>query len=124
MTQVCRPAKCVVAGRIALLDQCTAAPVAGAMNGYAFGCIIEPNWTPELEDAEESQVTDNCQNVCLYDPGCAKKKRTNIEFKIKEPDMEFLALIHGDPLIVDDGVTIGVRERVRECIPFLFLYFF
>lgn len=125
MTEVCRPAKCVVAGRVAVLDQCTLLPVAGAMNGYAFGCIIDPDWNDEVEDAEESTVKDNCNNVCLYDPGCPKVKGATVEFKLSKPDPELEAILHGDPLIVDGGgVSIGVRRRVQECTPYVFLELF
>ena len=124
MTQECRPAKCIEAIRVSLLDQCTLEPLEGALNGYAIGCIIDPNWTPEIEEGEESQVLDNCQNVCLYDEGCDKVKRYNLEFKIKEPDKEFLNLVLGDPLIVDTGISIGLRHVSRQCSPYVFLEMF
>lgn len=122
MTQVCRPAMCIEAIRVALLDQCTFQPVAGALNGYAMGCIIEPNFTPEIEEGEESIVKDNCGNICLRNDQCDLTKRWNIEFKIKEPDAEFLSLIEGNPLIVDGGVSIGVRHlSYGACTPYVFL---
>jgi len=125
MTQVCRPAKCIEAIRVALLDPCTLEPVCGPLNGYAMGCIIEPNWTPEIEEGEESIVKDNCGNICLRDDRCDLTKRWNIEFKIKDPDKEFLSLIEGNPLIVEDGVSIGVRHLAYgACSPFVFLELF
>jgi hypothetical protein len=126
MTQVCRPAKCIEAIRVAKLDDCTLAPVPGALNGYAMGCIIEPNWTPEVEEGEESIVKDNCGNICLRDDRCDLTKRWNLEFKIKEPDKEFLSLIEGNPLIVDgEGVSIGVRQlSYGACTPYLFIELF
>src|SRR3990172_5155756 len=107
MTQVCRPAKCIEAIRVALLDSCTFDPICGPLKGYAMGCIIEPEWSPEIEEGEESIVKDNCGNICLRDDRCDLTKRLNIEFKIKEPDAEFLSLIEGNPLIVDAGTSIG-----------------
>lgn len=126
MTQVCRPAKCIEAIRVALLDECTLAPVPGALNGYAMGCIIDPNWTPEVEEGEESVVKDNCGNICLRDDRCDLTKRWNLEFKIKDPDKEFLSLIEGNPLIVDGGGnSIGVRSLAYgACTPWLFLEMF
>jgi len=125
MTQVCRPAKCIEAIRVALLDQCTFQSVPGPLNGYAMGCIIEPNWTPEIEEGEESIVKDNCGNICLRDDRCDQTKRWNLEFKIKEPDAEFLSLIEGNPLIVDGGDSIGVRYlSYGACTPYLFLEMF
>ncbi len=125
MTQNCRPAKCIEAIRVALLDQCTLLPVEGALNGYAMGCIIEPNWTPEIEEGEESVVKDNCGNICLRDDRCDLTKRWNLEFKIKEPDAEFLSLIEGNPLVVDGGNSIGVRHlSYGACTPYLFVELF
>ena len=126
MTEICRPAKCIEAIRVALLDQCTLEPVPGPMNGYAMGCIIEPNWTPEIEEGEESIVKDNCGNICLRDDRCDLTKRWNLEFKIKDPDKEFLALIEGNPLIVDgEGVSIGVRQLAYgSCSPYVWLEMF
>lgn len=125
MTQICRPAKCIEAIRVTLLDQCTLLPVCGPLNAYAMGCIIDPNWTPEIEEGEESIVKDNCGNVCLRDDRCDLTKRWNIEFKIKDPDKEFLALIEGNPLIVVDGVSIGVRQlSYGSCSPYVMLELF
>jgi len=125
MTEICRPAKCIEAIRVALLDQCTLLPVPGDMNGYAMGCLIEPNWTPEVEEGEESIVKDNCGNICLRDDRCDLTKRWNLEFKIKDPDKEFLALVEGNPLIVDAGISIGVRQlSYGACSPYVFLEMF
>jgi len=125
MAQVCRPAKCIEAIRVALVDDCCENPVPGPLNGYVMGCIIEPNWTPEIEEGEESIVKDNCGEICLRDDRCDLTKRWNIEFKIKDPDKEFIALITGDPLIVEDGVSIGVRHRsYGACSPNLFVELF
>lgn len=124
--QTCRPAKCIEAIRVAKLDPCTLAPVPGLLNGYAIGCIIDPNWTPEIEEGEESIVKDNCGNICLRDDRCDLTKRWNLEFKIKDPDKEFLSLIEGNPLIVDGGGnSIGVRQlSYGACSPWLFVELF
>lgn len=124
--QVCRPAKCIEAIRVALLDECTKLPVPGALNGYAMGCIIDPDWSPEIEEGDESTVKDNCGEICYRDDRCDLTKRWNLEFKIKDPDKEFLALVLGDPLIVDGGGnSIGVRHRsYGACSPFVFLEMF
>lgn len=125
MAQTCRPAKCIEAIRVALLDDCTLLPVEGALNGYAMGCIIEPNWTPEIEEGEESIVKDDCGNICLRDDRCDLTKRFNIEFKIKQPDAEFEALIGGNNLIVDGGESVGVQySAYGACSPWLFLELF
>jgi len=125
MTQTCRPAKCIEAIRVTLLDQCTLLSACGPLNGYAMGCIIEPNWTPEIEEGEESVVKDNCGQICLRDDRCDQVKRFNIEFKIKEPDAEFLSLIEGNPLVVDAGESIGVRYLANgNCSPYVFLELF
>lgn len=125
MTEICRPAKCVEAVRVTLLDQCTLLPVCGPLNGYAMGCIIEPDWGPEIEEGEESTVKDNCGDICFEDTRCDRNKRWNVSFKIKGPDPEFLALISGNPLIVDgDGNSVGVRDVTNSCSPYVFLELF
>lgn len=126
MTQVCRPAKCIEAIRVATINQCTFLPVAGPMNGYAMGCIIEPDWSPEIEEGEESIVKDNCGNICLRDDRCDLTKRWNVEFKIKQPDPEFESLVTGNPLVVDgEGNSVGVRElSYGACQPYVYLELF
>lgn len=125
MTEICRPAKCVEAIRVTLLDQCTLLPVCGPLNGYAMGCIIDPDWSPEIEEGEESTVKDNCGDICFEDQRCDRNKRWNVSFKIKGPDAEFLSLISGDPLIVDgDGNSVGVRSVTFSCSPYVFLELF
>ncbi len=125
MTQTCRPAKCIEAIRVALLDPCTLLPDPGALNGYAMGCIIEPEFGPEIEEGEESTVKDDCGNICLRDDRCDQVKRHNVGFKIKLPDPEFIALITGNPLIVSGGRSIGVRSLgYGHCSPYVFLEMF
>jgi len=124
MTQVCRPAKCIEAIRVALLDQCTYQPVEGLVNGYAMGCIIEPEWSPEIEEGEESTVKDNCGNICLEDVRCDLIKRWNVSFKIKQPDPEFIQLTGGENLIVNDGTSVGVQHLAQVCSPYVFLELF
>ena len=122
MTQVCRPAKCIEAIRVALIDQCTFAPVPGAMNGYAMGCLRDVSWTPDVEAGEESVLKSDCGDLCWPpDVQCDRTKKWDLEFKIAGPDPEFLALIEGNPLIVDTGVSIGVREVAYSCSPYLFV---
>ena len=48
--QVCLPAGCVDAIRIALVDECTDAPIAGATNGYLFNCFRSLELTSNIED--------------------------------------------------------------------------
>lgn len=123
--QTCRPAKCIEAVRVALLDQCTLAPVPGLLNGYAMGCIIDPSFGPEIEEGDESVVKDDCGNICLRDDRADQVKRHNLEFKIKEPDKEFIALVTGMPLIVSGGVSIGVRSLAYgHSSPYVFLEMF
>ena len=110
MTEVCRPAKCIEAIRVALIDQCTLAPVPGPLNGYSMGCIIDPNWTPEIEAGEESVVKDNCGNICLRDDRCDLTKRWNLEFKIKEPDAEFLSLI--GEIVTASNTNVWARKTI------------
>lgn len=122
MAQICRTAKCVEAIRVALLDPCTLLPVAGAGNGYAMGCIIDFNMSKEIEDGEESIIKDDCGRICARDKRSDQTKFHTVEFKIKEPDAEFLSLISGDPLIVDGGNSIGVRELANgDPEPYVFL---
>src|SRR3990172_4254435 len=124
MTQVCRPAKCIEAIRVALLDSCTFDPICGPLKGYAMGCIIEPEWSPEIEEGEESIVKDNCGNICLRDDRCDQIKRWNLAFKIKNPDPEFLALVSGDNLVVNDGNSVGVQHIAQGCSPYVFVELF
>lgn len=125
MTEVCRPAKCIEAIRVALLGDCCGPPIPGPLNGYAMGCIIDPDWSPEIEEGDESTVKDDCGAICLYDQRCDQTKRWNLEFKIKQPDPEFIALISGDNLIVDgQGNSVGVQHLAAHCAPNVFLELF
>lgn len=124
MTQVCRPAKCIEAIRVALLDQCGITPQDGPLRGYAMGCIIDADWSPEIEEGDESIVKSDCGEICLQDLRCDQTKRHNLEFKIKNPDPEFQALIEGDNLITSGGVSIGVQHLASHCAPWLFVELF
>lgn len=126
MAQICRPAKCVEAVRVSLIGECCGPVTPGQLNGYVMGCIIDPNWTPEIEEGEESLVKDNCGDICLRDDRCDITKRWNLEFKIKNPDEEFIALIGGENRILNDAMTltVGVQHIARQCSPYLFVELF
>lgn len=124
MAETCRPAKCIEAIRVALLDQCGISPVEGPFNGYAMGCIIDADWTPEIEEGDESLVKSDCGDICLQDLRCDQLKRHSMEFKIANPDWEFLALIGGDNRIVNGGQTVGVQHTTQKCSPWLFVELF
>lgn len=129
MTQTCRPAKCVEAVRLALLDQCTLEPLPGVQNGAVFGCVIDPDWDPDIEEGAESTVKDDCGRLCLQDTRCDITKQWNLQFKVAYPSPELISLLTGDPLMVDttdpeNPLSVGVRHLSRGCSPYLFVEMF
>jgi hypothetical protein len=91
-----------------------------------MGCILDPDWTPEIEEGVTFEKKDSCGNICIRNTVCDKTTGWNLEFKIKDPDKEFLSLIEGNPLVVNgEGVSIGVRQLAYgACNPWLFLELF
>ncbi len=126
MTQTCYSAGCVSVGRVALVDDCTNVPVAGANNGYAFGGITAVTWEPVKEDGEKTTVKDMCGNICVTDKQCDQTVGYNVEITLCRPDNELISLVSGEPAILDgDGNTIGYYQLDdSNCSPFVALELF
>lgn len=126
MTQTCYSAGCVSVGRVALVDDCTNVPVAGANNGYAFGGITAVTWEPVVEDGETTTVKDMCGNICVRDLQCDQTVGYNVEITLCRPDNELVSLVTGEPTILDgDGNTIGYFQLDdSNCAPFVSLELF
>lgn len=123
MAQNCYAAGCVVAGRVALVDECTNVAIPGANNGYIFDGIIEATWEPEVEEGENTTVKTMCGDICVRDVQCDQTVGANVTLKLCRPDNELNALVTGESRVLnDDGDTIGyVQIDDTNCSPFVAL---
>lgn len=126
MAQSCYAAGCVSVGRVALVDDCTGVPQAGASNGYAFGGITAVTWEPVIEEGTDTTVKDMCGNVCVKDVQCDQTTGWNVEITLCRPDNELISLVTGEPAIVDGlAQTIGYYQLDdSNCAPFMSLELF
>ncbi len=124
--QQCYAAGCIEVGRVALVDDCTGEPIAGASNGYTFGGITALTWEPVVEEGTDTTVKDMCGNVCMKDVQCDQTTGYNVEITLCRPDNELVALLTGEPIIVDgEGNTVGYFQTDdSNCAPFVSLELF
>lgn len=120
MAQVCLPAGCVDAIRIALVDECTDAPLAGTNNGYVFNCFRNLVMTKNIEDGDETVLKNDCGRKCWQTKKCDELKDINIEFELLNPDYELTNLLTGQTLINNGAENIGYFQVEGEnCLPWV-----
>jgi hypothetical protein len=120
MAQVCLPAGCVDAIRIALVDECSDAAVPGANNGYVFNCFRNLSITKNIEDGDETVLKNDCGRKCWQTKKCDELKDINIELELLNPDYELISLLTGQPLINDGGENIGWYQlESGHCTPWV-----
>jgi len=125
MAQSCLPAGCIDAIRIALVDNCTDIPVAGATNGYLFNCFRNITMTENNEDGDETVLKNDCGKKCWSSRKCDDLKDITVEFELLNPDYELTNLITGQPLINDGVENIGWYQlEGANCLPWLSVEFF
>lgn len=105
--QVCLPAGCVDAIRIALVDECTDEPIAGANNGYLFNCFRGLELTSNIEDGDETILRNDCGKKCWQTKKDDELTNISIALELLNPDYELTALLTGQPLINDGAENIG-----------------
>ncbi len=120
MTQVCLPAGPIDAIRIALVDECTDAPVAGASNGYVFNCFRDVVMTANIEDGDETVLKNVAGKKCWQTKKCDEVKDYNIEFTLLNPDYELTNLLTGQTLINNGAENIGYYQlEGANCLPWV-----
>lgn len=105
--QVCLPAGCIDAIRIALVDECTDAPIAGASNGYLFNCFRNLELTSNIEEGAETVLRNMCGRKCWQTRLDDELTNIGLAFELLNPDYELTALLTGQPLINDGTENIG-----------------
>lgn len=120
MAQVCLPAGCIDAIRIALVDDCSDEPVPGLSNGYLFNCFRNLSMTKNVEDGDETVLKNDCGRKCFQTKKCDELKDIQIEFELLNPDYELISLLTGQPLINDGIENIGwYQEEGLNCTPWV-----
>jgi hypothetical protein len=120
MPQVCLPAGCVDAIRIALVDECTDEPIAGATSGYVFNCFRSLELTSNIEEGEETILRNDCGSKCWQTKKCDELTNITIALELLNPDYELTALLTGQPLINDGAENIGwYQEEGNSCSPWV-----
>lgn len=105
--QVCLPAGCIDAIRIAKVDDCTDQPLEGASNGYIFNCFRNLELTSNTEEGEETILRNDCGKKCFQTKQDDELTNITVAFELLSPDYELTALLTGQPLINDGGENIG-----------------
>jgi len=119
MTQVCLPAGCIDAVRIALIDECTDAAVPGP-NGYVFNCFRSLELTANIEDGEETILRNDCGKKCWNTKACDELTNMTIAFELLNPDYELTSLLTGQPLLNDGAENIGWYQKEGDnCSPWV-----
>jgi hypothetical protein len=120
MTQVCLPAGHIDAIRIALVDECSDAPLAGATNGYIFNCFRNVVMTKNIEDGDETVLKNEGGKKCWQTKKCDELKDINIEFELLNPDYELTNLLTGQTLINNGSENIGwYQVEGLNCLPWI-----
>lgn len=109
--QVCLPAGCVDAIRIALVDECTDIPKTGPNNGYLFNCFRSLELTSNIEDGNETVLRNDCGRKCWQTKKDDELTNIGIAFELLNPDYELTALLTGQPLINDGVENIGWYQQ-------------
>lgn len=118
MAQICLPAGCVDAIRVALIDECTGARVLGATNGYVLNCIRNVTLTPNVTEGDETILENACGTKCWQTRKCDRLDNITVELELLNPDYEFTNLINGNPLLVDGGNNAGYyTDEDNTCHP-------
>lgn len=120
MAQQCLPAGAIDAIRVALVDQCTDIPVAGASNGYVFNCFRNISITRNIEDGDETVLKSPDGTKCFQNKKCDELKDITLELEILSPDYELTNLLTGQTLVNDGAENIGYYHVEGEnCLPWL-----
>lgn len=120
MTQVCKPAGCIDAIRVARIDSCSDAPEAGASNGYIVNCMRNITTTSNIEEGDEVILETDCGFKCWQTKQCDELRNYTITFDLLNPDYEFLSVITGQPLINVGGENIGWYQLEGDpCFPWV-----
>ncbi len=109
--QVCLPAGCIDAIRIAKIDECTDEPVVGANNGYVFNCFRSLELTSNIEDGEETILRNDCGKKCWSTKACDELTNMGISFELLNPDYELNNLLTGQALVNDGVENIGFYQK-------------
>lgn len=120
MPQVCLPAGCIDAIRVALVDECTDRPVPGTASGYVFNCFRSLELTTNIEDGEETVLRNDCGKKCFQTRTCDELTNVGLSFELLNPDYELTNLLTGQSLINDGAENIGwFHTDGRKCSPWL-----
>lgn len=120
MPQVCLPAGCIDAIRVAVIDDCTDEAAPGLTNGYVFNCFRSLELTTNVEDGEETILRNDCGKKCFQSRSCDELTNVGISFELLNPDYELTSLLTGQSLIFDGIENIGwFHTEGRSCAPWL-----
>jgi hypothetical protein len=118
--QVCLPAGCIDAIRVARIDECTDAAIPGASNGYVFNCFRSLELTSNIEDGEETILRNDCGKKCWQTKQCDDLTNMGVSFELLNPDYELTNLLTGATLINDGAENIGYFvQDGANCAPWV-----
>lgn len=120
MPQVCLPAGCIDAIRIARVDECTDVAIPGANNGYVFNCFRNLELTKNIEEGAETILRNMCGKKCWQTKLCDELTNITVAFELLNPDYELTNLLTGNPLVNDGVENIGwYQDEDQACSPWV-----
>lgn len=115
MAEKCVNIGCPEVIRLALQDQCTGKPVAGAGNGMVMRCLRNVTIEARVRDAETSEFVSDCGQVD-EDQQDSYTQGYNVSFESSRISPELQALLLGYDLLQIDGDNVGfIEEAAAGC---------
>lgn len=99
--------------RFTLLDACGMPQITNSM--YVTDGFITVNGTKNVDTGDEIKVRKADGTIGVYEPGRATVTAIGVEIQLMKIDPAAIAMLTGDPLIVDaQGVVVGWEERTLQ----------
>lgn len=115
MAETCVNIGCPEVIRLALQDQCTGRPIAGAGNGMVMRCLRNVTIEARVRDAETSEFVSDCGQVD-EDIQDSYTQGYNVSFESSRISPELQALLLGYDLLQIDGDNVGfIEEAAAGC---------
>ena len=99
--------------RVTRLDSCcTPLPAGTACASLVTSGFVSVAYSPEISEAEEVELKNAGDELCVYDPGCDSLKHMNVEISLCQVDPDLFTFMTGSPLVLDfAGNSVGNRVR-------------
>lgn len=99
--------------RLTRLDDCCAPlPAATPCASLVTKGFVSVAYSPEISEAEDIELKNAGDEICVTDPGCDSVKWMNVELNFCQVDPDIFTFTTGAPLVLDyAGNSVGNRIR-------------